>query len=593
MFAQAPALVDNDSTRTDLNLTTPRFPLYLFLLAYRWGSLLLAMWLFIITPNVVTGGLSLAVLIAISIGSTLLITLLHIPRGLMLLDHPLVIGLDILLISILLSFSGVTRSPYNLYAFSPLLAGALFFQMRGVLRAVGGFTIIYPVVALIVQQTYPITIDWGLLFTQLVAAWMVTVMFGSLSNLLDRLRQAHQSLAVTHADLARQNAELTDTHRQLEIIHELTIFLHASDKELIEQRLLRAVTKELDFRRAVVGLMNPRLERLEHWQSYPDLVNPSSPPAPIALTSAGDSLAQAVYEQQVVWCDEKIELVADERATAWLGPGNWLILPMIWQEQTVGVLLVDVETVGPVDMTDDRWAILTTLVSQAAVALGTIDKTQHLAIEQERNRIARDIHDTVAQSLFGIAFTLDACIKLLPQHAETVKTELIEVQQVADQVRRQVRQSILDLWPSDLTGEQFQVDLCKYIAHYSPTQSFNVGFTMDGDFDGLPASIRRTLYRVCQEALTNTARHAETDSARVYLCVEPYEVYLSIRDTGRGFDPKPVLAREQDRERFGLRGMQERIQTLGGTCDILSQEGYGTQVLVHVPINGNGEHGYD
>ncbi len=575
-----------------MNLTSPQYPLYLFLLAYRWASLLLAMWLFVITTDAVEGGISLAMLLAISIGSTLLITVLHIPRGLKLLDNPLIIGLDILLISILLTFSGVTRSPFNLYALSPLLAGALFFQMRGALLAAGGFTVIYPLVAFISQQTHPITVDLGLLFSQLVSGWVMMFLFGTLSNLLNRLRQAHKSLAMTHADLARQNAELTNTHRQLEIIHELTIFLHVADKELIQQRLLKAVTKELNFSRAIVGLINPALGRLENWQCYPSLVKPSNSLLPIPLKPEIGPIVEAVINQQVVWCDDQTEPVTDEALNAWLGPGNWLILPMIWQEQAVGVLVVSVQTTGPADMTDDRWAILTTLVSQAAAALGTIEKTQHLAVEQERNRIARDIHDTVAQSLFGIAFTLDACIKLLPQHAEAVKEELVEIQQVADQVRREVRQSILDLWPSELTVEQFQMDLCKYVAHYSSAQSFNVGFTMDGDFDGLSPAVRRTLYRVCQESLVNAAKHAQIDSARVYLYVDKEEVYLSIRDKGRGFNPKPVLAREQDREQFGLRGMQERVQTLGGTCDILSQEGYGTQILVRVPLNGNGKQGY-
>jgi signal transduction histidine kinase len=84
--------------------------------------------------------------------------------------------------------------------------------------------------------------------------------------------------------------------------------------------------------------------------------------------------------------------------------------------------------------------------------------------------------------------------------------------------------------------------------------------------------------------LANAARHAGVDMARVYLYVEPEEVHLSIRDTGRGFDPREALARERNRERFGLRSMQERVQTMGGTCDILSQCSQGTQILVRVPV---------
>src|SRR5690606_36233845 len=141
---------------------------------------------------------------------------------------------------------------------------------------------------------------------------------------------------------------------------------------------------------------------------------------------------------------------------------------------------------------DDRWAILTSLVSQAAVALGTMERARRLAAEEERNRIARDIHDTVAQSLFGIVFTLDACAKLLPKQAALVKQELTELRDVADQVRHQVRHSILDIWPSDLTEAKFKADLSKYVADCAPDHVFTVGFTISGDIDGLPSLVRRS-----------------------------------------------------------------------------------------------------
>lgn len=587
MTADAPL----ETVRRKINWTTPHHPLYLFLLAYRWASLLLAMWLFLVSTDVVAPDISLAALLAISIGSTLLITLLHIPRGLMALSNPLFLAVDILFVATLLTFSGITRSPFNLYAFSPLLAGALFFQMQGALLTVGAFTLVYPLVVFVAQQGYPVPVDLGQLFTQLVGAWLVTILFGSLSKVLDQLRQTHKSLAATHADLARQNAELTSTHRQLEIIHDLSLFLHVADKQLVQQRLLKAVTQELNFSRAAVGLVNPTLSRLEAWLDHTSLVKQTPPIVPMPLKIEDGPIAEAVINKQVMWCPHETALTANKSLNAWLRPDNWLILPMVWQGQTVGVLLAAVEQMGPADMTDDRWAILTSLVSQAAIALGTLDRTQRLAVEQERNRIARDIHDTVAQSLFGIAFTLDACIKLLPKQPQVVREELVELQKLADQVRREVRQSILDLWPSELTQAQFQLDLQKYVTQCAPTKIFEVDFNIDGDFDGLSAAIRRNLYRVCQEALANAAQHSTVDTARVYLYVEPDEVYLSIRDKGQGFDPKPVLTRERSREKFGLRGIQERIQALGGTCDILSQIGQGTQVLVRVPLNGKNGHG--
>lgn len=591
MTADAPATAAGP-VMTNQNSTSPQHPLFLFLLGYRWASLLLAMWLFLVTSNAVAPGISLSLLITVALGATLLITVLHTPLTSLLLNTPLLLSIDLGVMALLLTFSGITRSPYNLYALSPLLAGAFFFQMRGAIYAVAGFTALYPITVLALQFWFPLEIDPGQLFNQLVGAWLVTILFGSLSSVLEKFRQAHTSLIIAHEDLARQNAELAATHHQLEMIHELSLFLHASDSQSVQQRLLKAVTRELDFPRAVVGLVNPILHRLEGWQSFPALSQLSPAVAPVPLTDESSPLVRAVLQQQVQWYPSEQEpLSANEALNAWLGPGRWLILPMIWQEQPVGLLLVIVEKASPVEQADDRWAILSSLVSQAAAALGTIDRTSRLAIEQERNRIARDIHDTVAQSLFGMVFTLDACAKLLPGQAAAVKQELLDLRDIADRVRQDVRQSILDLWPSNLTQEQFQIDLSKYVANCVPARHFEVDFTFDGDFDGLSPVIRRSLYRVCQEALANAAQHSGCDSARVYLAVEPEEVYMSIRDKGRGFEPKVALMRERNREQFGLRGMQERIEALKGTCNILSQTGQGTQILVRVPLNGKNSHG--
>jgi len=430
-----------------------------------------------------------------------------------------------------------------------------------------------------------------------ITIWLFILTVGYFMAHIRHLQQAHATLLATHNDLTQQHLALAAQHRQLEITHELTLYLHSNASQSVQQQLLKAVTKELGFERALIGLINPTQPHVNHWQALPELPQPL-PPLP--LTPPGNIIVQAVLSQQVRWylplttpiitepplLNETVaffDLTPDENKIDFLNDDGWLILPLVWQKQTVGVLLVMIDTVTPLNLADKRWAVLTSLVSQAAVSLGTIDRTRRLTIEEERNRIARDIHDTVAQSLFGIVFSLEACVKMLPQHVEMVQDELIELRYIAQQTRQEVRQSILDIWPSELTADKFKTDLNKYVATCSPHHVFNVDFTIEGDFAGLSAGIRRGLYRVCQEALANAARYAGVDAARVYLCVEAQEVSLSIRDKGRGFDPKMALAREHNREKFGLRGMCERVEALGGKCDILSQIGHGTQILVHVP----------
>ncbi len=586
---QSPVTADRPQ-QDSLFPNIPKQNLFMFLLIYRWGSLLLAMWLFIAKTELLVG-VSLSFLLAFALAGTLFITIFHTPLKQMLLDTPLLIGFDLLFVATLLTLSGGPQSPFTFYALSPLLASAFFFQMRGAIISLGVSSLIYPLILWLSLQRFGAAFDIAQLFTQVAGFWLVTVLFGSLSDLVKQLQQTHQALTETHASLARQNDELITTHHQLELIHELSLFLYAPDKQTIQQKLLNVVVKTLEFDRAAIALFNSNLSRLEKWHFYP-LWHPELAEAePLYLSADEGILAQSALQQQVRWTTPNEKITENEWFSFHLGTSSWLSLPMRWQEQTVGVLLISVPESGPVDKNDDRWPILTSLVSQAAVALGTINHTQQLAVEQERNRIARDIHDTVAQSLFGIVFTLDACTKLLPKQAEVVKTELIELKQVADMMRQQVRQSIMNLWPTELTEVRFREDLEKYVINCAPAHVFHVDFAINGDFEGLPVGIRRALYRVCQEALANAARHAGVDTARIYLYVEPHEINLSIRDKGKGFEPKIAMAREQNREHFGLRGMRERVETLGGSCDILSQIDQGTQVLIRIPVNGGNEHG--
>jgi len=259
----------------------------------------------------------------------------------------------------------------------------------------------------------------------------------------------------------------------------------------------------------------------------------------------------------------------------------------------VAVLMVTGEATRTFDFSDKMWATLASIVSQSGVTLGTLAHIQNLAREKERNRIARDIHDSVAQSLFGIVFTLDACVKLLPAHAADVQQELLNLRAVAEQVRQAVRESIIEQWSTSMTSRKFKTGLRRYMASISSDHVFHIDFNIDGDFDGLPVHIQQTLYRVSQEALTNAAQHAGVDSARLYLYVEPDEIFLSIRDKGAGFVPGQVIAGLPPTEHFGLRGIQERVQTIGGLCDILSQPNQGTQILVRVPLQGEQPHDHN
>ncbi len=592
-------------SRLQLKIATPQHRLFLFLLAYRWISLVIAFWLSQVTADQFFIGQSAEFWFFIAATTTFLISLFNHQLNEMVQEDPLFLGVDVLLAGILLTLTGATESPYTLYVLSPLLAGAFFFQLRGAIWTAAGFTGVYLVALFIASRSYPLTVTPSQVLNQLFGIWLVTVLFGGMSQLLNQLQQAHralaqskddvalqnQQLAAAHESLQQQNEELSAAHRQLEIIHDLTLMLQgASDVMSAQQRILRAVTEELNFRPAIIGLTDHTdKRRLDHWTMRPLREDVLATLGTVTLQQGSGFLAQELLARRSsLWTNES-PLVSDEVLNAWFGQTPWLILPLVLQEELVGVLLVALDG-GYDNLTEEQSVVLSAVASQAAVALGTIDSVKQLAVAQERNRIAREIHDSVAQSLFGTVFTLDACVKMLPDQVETVQHELIDLRNLAEQVRQEVRHSIFNLWPTELTLEQYQTDLRKYVAHCAGSNDFQVDFTIGGNFNDLSPAIRRGVYRITQEALANAVRHSQVKSARVSLYVESKEVQLSIRDQGRGFDPKIVLTRAHSRDKFGLRGIQERVEALHGQCEILSQAEQGTQILVRIPTNGRNTH---
>ncbi len=581
------------SAGTDRGIQPNR--IFLFLVAYRWASLLLGLWPVFGSQSAAYSGVQPALVLGLAVTITLLVSLFHRALNRQLIRHPYLLILDMLLAAGVIAVSGGTQSPYYLYALSPLLAGAFFFQMRGALASAGFFTLAYLAALLVSRQVYSSPVQLDVLVTELAGIWLIAILIGYPSVLLERLRQAHADLEEARDELAGQNQELSTTHRQLQIIHDLTLALQAApDVKSVQERILSVVTDELGFSRAVIGLVNPITERLESWRSCPDTAQLPFHLSHLPLEPEAGPIARGLLaEPETIWLPPDQVLTGNPALNAWLGPGPWLFVPLALRENPVGVLLIVVESGQEVEQSG-RLEMLTPVASQAAVALGTtmmcIDRAQRLAVERERNRIARDIHDTVAQSLFGIVFSLEACIAMLPAQAESVQRELVELRDLASNVRQQVRRSIFDLWPQELVLERFKADLGQHAAQVGSSNSFRVDFDMQAEFDELPAEVRQALYQVAQEALTNAAKHAGVDSAQVCLSLEKDQVLLSVQDEGCGFDPALSLSRKSKSDRFGLRGIRERVRALDGELEIHTGLDQGTCLFVRLPVNRGVQH---
>lgn len=546
---------------------------FAFLVFFRWTTLLPAI-LGLAFQDQPGQLISPVLWVVVALLANIIISLTNRQLNRLVVEHPAFLIVDLIFTAGILTVTGGHDSPYYLYALSPLLAGAFFFQLRGALITSLMFTLLYLAGEMIGTRMLNLPVDFTSAMTQVTGIWLIPILFAYSSNLLKSINQANENLA--------------NAHRQLEIIHDLTVLLQAApDLISVEERVLGAVTNDLGFSKAVVAMVDPGHEEIGNWLVYPH--EDSFPPAkPISLRSENGEIIKALLKRESFTTDTQA-LINDSRLNDWLMQNKWYVMPLYLREHPVGILLVD-----QAGLTKERLSTLMTVANQAALALGTttlcIDRARRLAIETERNRIARDIHDTVAQSLFGIVYSLDACINMLPVKADDVKNELIELRSLANSAHGEVRRSIFDLWPSALTMELFMADLTNYVGSCSRPRPFSIIFNHNGDFNSLPAGMRRTVYRMAQEALANSARHSGAQSARLCLTVTDDEVHLVVSDEGNGFDPEAALSRSLNREHFGLRGMMERTKAMGGEFEVNSQPDAGARIMISLPIRGHSHH---
>lgn len=258
-----------------------------------------------------------------------------------------------------------------------------------------------------------------------------------------------------------------------------------------------------------------------------------------------------------------------------------LCAPLVVQNTGLGVLMMwsRQEEI----FTGRAMLLIDLFVDQAALALYNARLHEHnrqLAIEQERHRLARELHDSVTQSLYGIGLIAQTALRLLPSQVDARPRELIEyLQSLAQTALAEIREQVYCLRPAGL-GEKGLVEaLTKYCGLVAEKHALAVKF-VPAPRSPLSACQCEHLYYIGHEALWNVVKHAGAASVRVELGEENAQLVLSIADDGPGFDPA-ALSLEQA---VGLRNMQERARLLGGTFELNSRPGQGTRITVRVPL---------
>ena len=205
------------------------------------------------------------------------------------------------------------------------------------------------------------------------------------------------------------------------------------------------------------------------------------------------------------------------------------------------------------------------------------------AIAGERLRIAHEIHDGVAQNLAGLRFKSALWSHLADESPPLLCEALDELQDVLVLTIADIRHAIFALRPVDLETLGFFPALAQLAANFGDQNQLAAVLDVSGPHDSLPMAYELPLFRVIQEGLNNAGRHAHASSAQVRLELDPAgAVTVSVRDNGRGFDPSKLNPADPPGY-FGLRQMRERILALGGTLDIHSAPGQGTELLITLP----------
>jgi two-component system sensor histidine kinase DegS len=203
------------------------------------------------------------------------------------------------------------------------------------------------------------------------------------------------------------------------------------------------------------------------------------------------------------------------------------------------------------------------------------------AQEEERRRVAREIHDGPAQAMANVVFRAEVCERLLESDLARAREELKDLQEQIRYVLKETRKIIFGLRPMTLDDLGLVPTLRRVLDAMRERAGVFPELKVTGEEKRLTSHIEVGLFRTVQEALTNVEKHAKATTVLVRLDYRPAMVTAVIEDDGQGFDPN---ADRSGAESFGLMGMQERIAILGGEFTVKSHEGRGTKVLLKVPL---------
>lgn len=392
----------------------------------------------------------------------------------------------------------------------------------------------------------------------------------------------------------QETTSLLGRNRDLAVLYAIAGYLnHQIDVHEALQEVLAKVTEMLGLRTGWVWLLN------EQGSPYP-AASQALPPYladhPERMTGSClcvDTFLSGGMEKaaniDVLRCSRLKNAERDSDPSA-LGLRFHASIPIYAGDTPIGVLNVasedwrglQVEELQLLHIISDQIGLA---VQRARLSADHTRAAARLATIEERNRLAREIHDTLAQGLAAITLQLEAADALAASRPQRAHLAVQRALGLARNNLEEARRSVMDLRAAPLQGYTLPEALALLSSsadHHAEQAPVRFTSSPETNFPALPGRVETSLYRIAQEALTNALRHANAQYIEMTLTATEQIINLVIQDDGNGFDPD-ALTQASGQEHFGLTGMTERARLLNGTICIQSEPGTGTRIDVRVP----------
>jgi signal transduction histidine kinase len=263
---------------------------------------------------------------------------------------------------------------------------------------------------------------------------------------------------------------------------------------------------------------------------------------------------------------------------------SFLGVPIVGRGEVIGAFyLTEKKGEKGAVFADEDEELIRTLAAHAAIAIENArlhERSRELSTVEERKRLARELHDSVTQTLFSIGHTAEAAAELVEGDPARAREQLGHLQELTRTAMLEMRSLIFELRPAELETEGLAAALRKHVEVLRRLHRQEIEVEVSGE-RRLPAHVEKGLLRIAQEALGNALRHSGATHVRLALAAHDSRVSLRVADDGRGFDPEEAVTRSR---RLGLTSMRERAEALGGTLAIDSHPGQGTTIDVEVRL---------